>query len=329
MKKNSWESKYLEKNNNESHIYLFKSLEIKQYIRQYLKNYGFVLNKFKLSFSGSILHLFISIYKTEQAKLILEKNKQNKKKKKTDIIKKYYESLNTKFLLMLKKTKKQYNINKKSKTKKIRLATFNQLQLLKTLNKTYSLQQHNKQKKYKTKTLKKLNKASILNLLNSINTFSDYKLPINLKIKFINNIKPNLQKHILLVKLGKFQKTSFFEEGKHLLFTLTNSYHAANLLAIFISTQLKKLKKQHNYFFNFLKENLNFIIKQKSSKIQGVKIVVQGRLNNSARSKRRIIVLGKIPLITIKSNINYFKSTAYTSNGTFGVKVWVCQKNNY
>jgi ribosomal protein S3 len=31
-------------------------------------------------------------------------------------------------------------------------------------------------------------------------------------------------------------------------------------------------------------------------------------------------------LQTLKSKIDYSQSTAYTKNGTFGVKVWICNK---
>jgi ribosomal protein S3 len=50
-------------------------------------------------------------------------------------------------------------------------------------------------------------------------------------------------------------------------------------------------------------------------------------LNNSARAKHKRITLGKTPLMTIQSKINYAESTAFTSNGTFGIKVWICNKN--
>ena len=68
------------------------------------------------------------------------------------------------------------------------------------------------------------------------------------------------------------------------------------------------------------------MINQKFSKIKGVKILIKGRINNAARSQTRIIKLGKISLISQSSNINYSESTAFTSNGTIGIKVWISEK---
>ena len=101
---------------------------------------------------------------------------------------------------------------------------------------------------------------------------------------------------------------------------------SAGLLTNFIATQIKTIKR-HNFFFNFLKESLNIAINQKISKVQGLKLVIKGRLNNAARAKKRVITIGKIPLTTINSNIDYSESTAFTSNGTIGVKAWVSRKS--
>ena len=96
----------------------------------------------------------------------------------------------------------------------------------------------------------------------------------------------------------------------------------AKLLGRFIATQLEQVIR-HNFFFNFLQENLTLIINQKLSKTQGVKINIAGRLNNAARSRTKIIKSGKISLLKINSKIDYSESTAFTLNGTFGIKVWI------
>jgi len=58
------------------------------------------------------------------------------------------------------------------------------------------------------------------------------------------------------------------------------------------------------------------------SKIQGIKVLIKGRLNNSSRSKKRIIALGKgIPATTVNVNVNSSHAIAYHSNGTLGITV--------
>jgi ribosomal protein S3 len=53
---------------------------------------------------------------------------------------------------------------------------------------------------------------------------------------------------------------------------------------------------------------------------------IKGRINNAARSNKKIITIGRVPIKTINSKIDYSESTAFTSNGTIGVKVWVSEK---
>ena len=53
---------------------------------------------------------------------------------------------------------------------------------------------------------------------------------------------------------------------------------------------------------------------------------MKGRLNNAMRSRNQYIKIGMIPLIT-QSRINdYSETTAFTPNGTIGVKIWVSHK---
>jgi len=63
---NYWRHKYFEKNSNELHSNIFRSLEIEQYLQKILKDKGFNLHKHKLNFSGFVLNVFLSIYKTEK-----------------------------------------------------------------------------------------------------------------------------------------------------------------------------------------------------------------------------------------------------------------------
>lgn len=100
---------------------------------------------------------------------------------------------------------------------------------------------------------------------------------------------------------------------------------SAKLIGKFAAEQLVAVKQQ-NFFFNFLKESLLLLINQKFSQIQGIKILVTGRINNSARSRTRKIEIGNVCLISKSSKIDYAESTAFTPNGTIGVKVWVSEK---
>ena len=104
-----------------------------------------------------------------------------------------------------------------------------------------------------------------------------------------------------------------------------NQQNSTKLLGIFIAEYLKTTKR-HNFFFNSLHKSLTLILKQKNSKIKGIKILIKGRLNNATRSKNQSIKVGIVPLITKNRTINYSETTAFTSNGTIGIKIWINYK---
>ncbi len=56
---------------------------------------------------------------------------------------------------------------------------------------------------------------------------------------------------------------------------------------------------------------------------KGIRIQVSGRLNGSEMSRREKEVLGSVPLHTLRADIDYAYSPAFTSAGIIGVKVWI------
>lgn len=70
-----------------------------------------------------------------------------------------------------------------------------------------------------------------------------------------------------------------------------------------------------------IKQSLDKIMQNKS--VQGAKIMVKGRLNGAEIARKEWLKKGRIPLQTIRSNIDYAQATAYTTYGTIGVKVWI------
>lgn len=55
----------------------------------------------------------------------------------------------------------------------------------------------------------------------------------------------------------------------------------------------------------------------------GVKVRVSGRLNGSEIARRETIADSKIPLHTMRADIDFASVTAHTIWGTIGVKVWI------
>ena len=58
---------------------------------------------------------------------------------------------------------------------------------------------------------------------------------------------------------------------------------------------------------------------------EGIKIVCAGRLGGAEMARtEKSEPAGRVPLHTLRSDIDYARSTAFTLSGTVGVKVWIC-----
>ncbi len=55
----------------------------------------------------------------------------------------------------------------------------------------------------------------------------------------------------------------------------------------------------------------------------GVKVMVAGRLNGAEIARREMLVSGKLPLQTLRADIDYARGAAHTTFGLIGIKAWV------
>ncbi|MFH1941371.1 MAG: 30S ribosomal protein S3 [bacterium] len=58
---------------------------------------------------------------------------------------------------------------------------------------------------------------------------------------------------------------------------------------------------------------------------EGVKIACAGRLGGSEMARREQYREGRVPLHTLRADIDYARIVANTAYGTIGVKVWICK----
>ena len=175
----------------------------------------------------------------------------------------------------------------------------------------------------------------ISKILKNLNLFTNNKHNIFLHFKQTNkesNIFQAISKKKKrklgenIAKLRKFQQNEFFQNGFNILYSFTVNHHSSAFLADFIATYLKKLKRP-NFFLRFLKLALKTLLNEKFTLFERIQIKIKGRFNGAPRSSHKFINIGKnIPVLTINAKIDYGESTAYTTNGTFGIKVWTYRK---
>jgi small subunit ribosomal protein S3 len=60
-----------------------------------------------------------------------------------------------------------------------------------------------------------------------------------------------------------------------------------------------------------------------SKNVQGIKVALSGRLGGNEMGRYESLKLGRIPLQTLRADIDFAREKAYLSYGVIGVKVWI------
>ncbi|MCI5724546.1 MAG: 30S ribosomal protein S3 [Fusobacterium gastrosuis] len=65
------------------------------------------------------------------------------------------------------------------------------------------------------------------------------------------------------------------------------------------------------------------IARTMKSGAKGIKVMISGRLNGAEIARSEWSVEGKVPLHTLRADIDYAVATAHTTYGALGIKVWI------
>lgn len=57
--------------------------------------------------------------------------------------------------------------------------------------------------------------------------------------------------------------------------------------------------------------------------VKGIKVMVSGRLNGAEIARSEWTLSGRVPLHTLRADIDYATATANTTYGSLGIKVWI------
>ena len=102
-----------------------------------------------------------------------------------------------------------------------------------------------------------------------------------------------------------------------------NFWTSASLSAQWVAQQLEKRIRHRRV----LKQAVSKIAINKE--VQGVKVEVAGRLNGAEIARREWQKKGRLPLQTIRAQIDYGQAEAYCSYGVIGVKVWIYKGDKF
>ena len=91
--------------------------------------------------------------------------------------------------------------------------------------------------------------------------------------------------------------------------------------ATLIAESIVDALKQHIRFNRAIKQSLEKVMANRN--VKGCRIVIAGRLGGAEIARTESVKRGKIPLQTLRADIDYAHKEAIMSYGVIGIKVWV------
>ncbi len=318
-----WKTEFFEKKRHELPLYTFKDLEIKSYVERFLETQGIILHDYKQHYSNSTLTLYISYFVSSEF-VLGRKDKMSKVTLTT-------QSGSSKTVNDIKTS--TVTIAQSSQDSLFKVQTpidYYNIKKYLTLHSNISNLPNKKSISSDNLQENAINlkiEGVLSNLFKVLNLFTNNKFNIIINFCCLNKnlsfLKKTQKKNFIL--LQKFKGTPFLKEGIELLFHSIHNNNSANLLAKFIAIQIKKVKR-HKFFLSFLKQTLTILSNSSFSKVKGIKIMIKGRLNGVPRAKHKIITIGDVPMQSISAVVDHSQITIHNSNGSYGIKVWIVEK---
>ena len=131
-------------------------------------------------------------------------------------------------------------------------------------------------------------------------------------------------KHIFSQKKYEFYKENYLEKPTQISIFVTklkNPNADVTVISQFLVDQLE----QRVAFRRAIRQAIQRAQRQN---VQGIKIQISGRLNGAEIARSEWVRKGRVPLHTLRANIDYTYTTAKTIYGLLGIKIWIFQEDN-
>lgn len=126
----------------------------------------------------------------------------------------------------------------------------------------------------------------------------------------IENLRKELENKLKKEKLLRINVIEITDPDKY-----------ATLIAEFIAQQLEKR-------IAFRRAVRQGVQRAQKANIKGIKVQVSGRLNGAEIARSEWVREGRVPLQTLRADIDFAYKTAQTIYGILGVKVWLFKGEN-
>lgn len=98
---------------------------------------------------------------------------------------------------------------------------------------------------------------------------------------------------------------------------LKDAESKASIISKMVKEDLEKRRRFRRVIKKIIEKTMT------NRKVQGVKIALSGRLDGSEMGRREWLKKGKIPLQTLRSDVEFAREKARLPYGDIGIKVWV------
>jgi len=106
-------------------------------------------------------------------------------------------------------------------------------------------------------------------------------------------------------------------EVKVNIIEVRNPETSAELVAQIIAEQIER----RTPFRRTIKKSIERTMQNKQ--VKGIKVAIAGRLDGAEMARTEWLSEGKIPLQTLRADIDFAKHNAHTTYGVVGIKVWI------
>jgi hypothetical protein len=203
---------------------------------------------------------------------------------------------------------------KKKKQDQIQIINFNVIKISKNINIYILLKTENHLRYFKYFHHQFLNHLKFLNPNHSIKIFIK-----KLENKEFKILKKSVGKIFRYVK----KKYKINYHVKQMIYTFSYALYTKNIdmIMIYIKNALER-KKIHKNIIKNINNILECFFNLFSNWI-GYRLQLKGRLNGSKRKRKFIYQKGKIPLNTLKYDIQYQSDEFQTPSGLCSIKLWI------
>lgn len=309
-----WKTEFFEKKKKELPLYIYKDLEIQNYIERFLESKGIFIYDYSQFYSNNTLNLYISCF-------VSYKFCKNRKITLMDSNNKIH---HTKIWVC-----SRYPVNFFFNSVYLEKNKIAKLLFVKKMYRIKKNLRFNKFRNLISKFIYPVFDSYIVKMFKVILQFTAHKFDTVINFSCINKdcsyLKVFKKRKLSIVQ--RFKNVPFFkQDGFELLCYVVFNKNSARLLAKFIAFYLKTIKRPI-FLLSCVKKTLKVLMSVKRGTIiKGVKIILKGRLRKGPRAKHKQVLLGDVPVQNIDSNIDYFQTTTHNSKGSYGIKVWIVYK---